>query len=414
MSETEHKTYDDYHDLRGDGRIVIYKRRDHHNPRWNVRIKVPGKTGYVVKSCKTTDFHEARRFSEDLYYELEGRSRRGESIRSHKFDRVVKEWERDYPSLMKGRSDQYIKGNIQRVKKHLVPFFRNHPIEVVNEDLMTDYFLSRQSNDPEPSNVTLRHEGTVLRHILKFSKRKGYVSEVPEIPQPKMKVSPRPDIPRDDWKKLYKYLRKYVSQSQDKRRYRERLYLQNWTLVMGNTGIRVGEMRNVRWSDVGSVKTTDGNERVSIFVDGKTGPRTVISNEGVEVYLTRIWDQRKEELGKEPPRTEPVFCNRDGKPIQSFKKGFERVLSECGILYQEDGKKRVPYSLRHTYATMRITEGVNVYQLASNMGTSIDMIEMYYGKKRTSDPMNVTEITKMTSRSRKGVKDKDPDRPWLN
>ena len=76
MSETEHKTYDDYHDLRGDGRIVMYKRRDHHNPRWNVRIKVPGKTGYVVKSCKTTDFHEARRFSEDLYYELEGRSRR--------------------------------------------------------------------------------------------------------------------------------------------------------------------------------------------------------------------------------------------------------------------------------------------------------------------------------------------------
>jgi len=57
---------------------------------------------------------------------------------------------------------------------------------------------------------------------------------------------------------------------------------------------------------------------------------------------------------------------------------------------------------------------VNIYQLASNMGTSIDMIEMYYGKKRTSDPLNVTEITKMTSRSRKGDKDKDPDRPWLN
>jgi len=63
---------------------------------------------------------------------------------------------------------------------------------------------------------------------------------------------------------------------------------------------------------------------------------------------------------------------------------------------------------------MRIMEGVNIYQLASNMGTSIDMIEMYYGKKRTSDPLNVTEITKMTSRSRKGDKDKDPDRPWLN
>ncbi len=133
---------------------------------------------------------------------------------------------------------------------------------------------------------------------------------------------------------------------------------------------------------------------------------------GVEEYLKRLWDHRTTELGKTPPPDEVVFCGRSGRSIQTFKKGFQRVLTECGILYQEDGKKRVPYSLRHTYATMRIMEGVNIYQLASNMGTSIDMIEMYYGKKRTSDPLNVTEITKMTSRSRKG--DKDPDRPWLN
>jgi integrase len=413
MSESNHKSYDDYQDLRGDGRIVLYKRKDHNKPRWNVRIKVPGKSGYVVKSCKTSDFYEARKFSEDLYYELEGRSRRGEALRSHRFSKVVQEWEREYPGLMKGRSDQYILGNIQRVKKHLLPFFQHTPIETINEDLITDYFLSRQSSDQDPSNVTLRHEGTVLKHIFKFGKRKGYLVEIPDVPQPKMKVSPRPDIPREEWRKLYTYLREYVSKSQDRRRYRERLYLQNWILVMGNTGIRVGEMRKVRWSDIGSVKTNDGSDRVSIFVDGKTGPRTVISNEGVDVYLKRLWDHRKEELGKDPPRTEPVFCGRDGEPIQSFKKGFQRVFEECGILYQKDGKKRVPYSLRHTYATMRITEGVNVYQLASNMGTSIDMIEMYYGKKRTTDPMNVTEITKMTSRTRDRVRDKNENTPWL-
>ena len=92
-----------------------------------------------------------------------------------------------------------------------------------------------------------------------------------------------------------------------------------------------------------------------------------------------------------------MFCNRDGEPIHSFKKGFERVMGECGLLFQDNGQKRVPYSLRHTYATMRIAEGVNVYKLASNMGTSVDMIEMYYGKKRTSDPRNVSEITKIAT-----------------
>ena len=38
----------------------------------------------------------------------------------------------------------------------------------------------------------------------------------------------------------------------------------------------------------------------------------------------------------------------------SFKGGFQRALKEAGVLFASDGKKRVPYSLRHTYATMRL------------------------------------------------------------
>ena len=45
----------------------------------------------------------------------------------------------------------------------------------------------------------------------------------------------------------------------------------------------------------------------------------------------------------------------------------------------------MPYFLRHTYATIRISEGVSTYQLAANMGTSVEMIENFYGKKRMRD-----------------------------
>lgn len=58
------------------------------------------------------------------------------------------------------------------------------------------------------------------------------------------------------------------------------------------------------------------------------------------------------------------------------------------------GYRRTPYSIRHTYITMRLMEGVNVYQLASNAGTSIEMIENYYGHLRNRDPNVVSEITK--------------------
>jgi hypothetical protein len=77
-----HSHYKEFLDLRGDGRVVLYKRAVHRNPKWTVRLKIPETGGFVVKSTKTTDDFEARRFAEDLYYRLEGKARRGEPINS--------------------------------------------------------------------------------------------------------------------------------------------------------------------------------------------------------------------------------------------------------------------------------------------------------------------------------------------
>ena len=66
-------------------------------------------------------------------------------------------------------------------------------------------------------------------------------------------------------------------------------------------------------------------------------------------------------------------------PIGSFKKGFETVLKEAGIELDRYGEKRTIYSLRHTYATFQLQDGVNHYALACNMGTSIRMLEQFYG-----------------------------------
>jgi len=89
-----------------------------------------------------------------------------------------------------------------------------------------------------------------------------------------------------------------------------------------------------------------------------------------------------------------LLCGRDRAPIGSFKVGFNRVLKEAGVLFGSDGKRRMPYSLRRTYATTRISEGVNIFQLAANMGTSVEMIDDFYGKKRMRDPRMATEVTK--------------------
>jgi integrase len=99
---------------------------------------------------------------------------------------------------------------------------------------------------------TLRNERTVLNQIFRFAKRKGYISDPPVIAIPLSRQNSPPDISETEWRTLYTYLRKYVKEAQDKRRYRERFYLQHYILILANSGIRVGEARHLRWRDISS------------------------------------------------------------------------------------------------------------------------------------------------------------------
>ena len=101
------------------------------------------------------------------------------------------------------------------------------------------------------------------------------------------------------------------------------------------------------------------------------------------------------------PRDDYVFCHKDGTPIHTFKKGFETLITEAGVETDRDGEKRTIVSLRHTYATFRLQEGVNHYVLARNMGTSVKMLENFYG--HTSNRAMADELTKMKAKRTEGA-----------
>jgi integrase len=167
-------------------------------------------------------------------------------------------------------------------------------------------------------------------------------------------------------------------------------------LILANSGLRTGEARRLTWRDVSSTKTLTGERRLVFTVRGKTGQREVFCNAGVETWVAELEIYRRSEVDGPVSPSETIFCHREGSPIGSFKKSFQQALKRAGVLFASDGKKRTPYSLRHTYATMRLSEGVSVFQLAANIGTSVEMLETFYGKKRVRDPKMATEITKFS------------------
>jgi hypothetical protein len=46
--------------------------------------------------------------------------------------------------------------------------------------------------------------------------------------------------------------------------------------------------------------------------------------------------------------------------------------------FDREGQRRTAYSLRHTYICLRLMEGADIFQIAKNCRTNVEMIEKYY------------------------------------
>jgi hypothetical protein len=57
---------------------------------------------------------------------------------------------------------------------------------------------------------------------------------------------------------------------------------------------------------------------------------------------------------------------------------FNDILVKEELKYDREGHPRVLYSLRHTYICLRLLDGADIYQLAKNCRTSVEMIEKHY------------------------------------
>ena len=406
----------DQHTFR-DGEIVLYKRPDHKVKKWQCRVRVPNSVGYVIQSTKTTDFEGAKRFAQDLWDQLRLKVMAGGSIKAKNFTEL-------YPKFC-----DYLKVNVKTEKRfkdisgsiarYPLRYFSKTAVDQIGTKQIQEFVQWRIKNPVVnktnmrvvvPSPQTIRHELSSLKRYFDWMKSNDYLKHEVLFKPPPMNRKRRPHFTAQEWNIVTRNMREWVK---EKRYERERLMLTQYMLILVNTGIRVGEARNLRWEDIDSQMRLEGGREVEDMIlsaGGKTGKRDVVAKSSdLKTYLKRIWELRKAEIeektaddpkaAKEPSLKEPVFCGRDGKAIASFKKGFENFIKHLNLEQSAEGDKRTLYSLRHTYATFRIEHGVDVFKLAKNMGTSVEMIEKFYG--HTTNRGNASELTKFTPQSGK-------------
>ena len=62
---------------------------------------------------------------------------------------------------------------------------------------------------------------------------------------------------------------------------------------------------------------------------------------------------------------------------------LDAALREAGLERSSFGEKYSIYSFRHFYAVNALRNGVGVFEVARNMGTSVQIIQEYYGRQAT-------------------------------
>ena len=63
-----------------------------------------------------------------------------------------------------------------------------------------------------------------------------------------------------------------------------------------------------------------------------------------------------------------IFVMPAGDQPYEMSGVFERLMRDSGLLVDSAGKTRTLYSLRHTYATFALADGVPIHTLARQMG----------------------------------------------
>jgi integrase len=415
--------------------LILFRRGDVDHRMWYCRMKLPKADRYKTVALKTTDISAARERAFDQDAEVRFRIKHDVPVFNRPFRDVAREYllaqearakrgeissarPKKLRAVIEGTLDRYV-GSTQ---VHLIgderwgdyPAWRRENGAGRNRrngvrDVTTDVAQSLADHEsvrrtkvqhtrgirvlkpiavnpqevvavPFISDSTIRFEMSIFGAIMNYAVKKRYVPASQRFDErPKLKTMRRDEFTLEEYRKLHTIGRKWISESVKPSSVWYRTVTYNMILIACNTGMRPAEMKNLRWRDIMPAKDREEREIVVLFVQGKGKSRKLVAPKSVGDYLERV---RAISKATEPDNR--VFTTTTGKPSTTlYGRLIADLLDKANLREGAQGVPRSTYCFRHTYATLRLQEGVDVYFLAEQMGTSVHMIEQHYGHVNT-------------------------------
>jgi integrase len=357
---------------------VIFQRGDI----WYMRIQMPGSGEYHRASCRTSSKAKAVKMANKKYFGYDAMADAGIVVTRRKMGDLIDQMVANMERLVK----------IKQLSPHMLIIYRSKanvlrtywakwmPGEVTSH-AWDEYIIHRLENGKSHhegevlSPVTLRHERMTMKKVLEVAQAEKLITHLPMLKSPVQKEGTgiRPSFEANEMELLELFLYERAGQPDDPY-YFDRYYLLIFIEFMRFTGLRTNDVRLLkRWDITIEKRPSDGRAVLFIHATGKAKDRIAVSQpEAVE------WLQKLHDHIPYIPRDGMLFPNKTGTGPKKFDGIMRRTLKAIKLLKDHKGRDRSPYSLRHFYAMSKINRGINIHDVAENMGCRIKVLERYY------------------------------------
>ena len=448
-----------------DGKLTLYQRnldvanpttKNHKAPNWYYKVKLEGAKAVTInKSTKLSSYEDAYAYASQEYQRLFNLHSLGKTLEDWTFEQHWEDWyKRSLRQNIWGQKRQNWHYNLFTLYfcRYFVRKGKSIALRDLDDAFANAYFDWRLNfwHDEEnqklvahnpkrrraankttrnyaltPSYKTLQMEQSALNQIFFDAAKNGRTQQVLRFKAPKTYnrngnqargASRRPNFEDAEYTSLIRNLRSYkdcvgvfkpVRINESHKRQRTQLYY--FILFLSNSGLRVGEAREMRWMDC-KLDLEGGWEdkliaEVYVRENTKTGSREVQTMAGGNDAL-KNWKAYSQHTNPDDFVWGVPDKENNWRQFVDLNQSFKTVLKAIpfegrkdGLLYcARTGDRRSLYSLRHQYATMRLGQKVRIETLAPNMGTSTKMIMDHYNHLLTAQ--NRDELTQITRRKK--------------
>jgi integrase len=404
--------------------LVIFQR-----PRstvWQCRYQVDGK--WQRESTKQYDLKKAKATAHDLLVEANVRKKLKAAPITRTFKDIAKQAIlRMEKEIADGDGKSMYKEYISIIENYLNNFFGKYKVDAISHQLIEEFDEWRiKRMGSVPTHSTILNHNAALNRVFDEAIYRGFMYEInrPKLLAIGKKSERKPAFDIEEVRALSANFDNWIDRARTDSIEIRRL-LRDCVIILLDTGMRPGvEINELLWSQIEiklypenseanlDPKLIDPNEPPSedesIWINpnitailkikkSKTGPRDIVGRSPTVSTLREIAKRNYAmdllDVIKRYPREKIIAyrelvtdrqkdSDRDAKlkDPTSFSRLFDTYLKEHNLLIDPiTNKRRVLYSLRHTYATISLQfDNVDIHTLSVQMGTSVGMIEKHY------------------------------------